>query len=279
MAASAFLVLLAAGAVNGAVTPAWVADPDYGPLKRQIEQFIAHKPGTFGIYFKDLVSGRTFGINDREPIHAASTIKVPLVLFVNRLAAEGKVDWQDRIAYDRGADYQDGAGILQFSARHGDTYSLRVLSNLSITISDNIAANMLIRYVGKETLANYMRGLGAEVVFPGGRRMTTARDMGLYMQAVLDLAAERPDVGRRMLDDMAHPIYHVGLPGELPPHLTVAHKEGDISGVANDVGVVYGSRPFILVVLSKDIPDPEAGFADIARISRIVYDYQERLVR
>lgn len=98
-------------------------------------------------------------------------------------------------------------------------------------------------------------------------------------RAAGNLAAERPEVGRRMLDDMAHPIYHVGLPGELPPQVTVAHKDGDVSGVANDVGVVYGSRPFTLVVLSKDIPDPDAGFADIARVSRIVYDYQERLAR
>ena len=251
--------------------------PDYEPLKRQINDYIAGKPATFGIYFKDLISGRSFGINEREPIHAASLVKVPVVLYLNTLAAKGQVDWQEKIAYNSRTDYQDGAGVLQFSARDGDKFSLRVLANLSITISDNIANRMLMRYLGRDNIAAFMRSLGGETVFPNGQNISTARDMGLYIQAVLDFYEQHPELGRRLLDDMANPIYHVGLPGELPERITVAHKEGDIEGVANDAGVVYGSRPYILVVMSKNIRDLDQAFADIARISRIAYDYQEQL--
>jgi beta-lactamase class A len=251
--------------------------PDYAPLQRELITFIGGREAVYGIYFKDLVSGAEFGINDREPIHAASTIKVPVVLYLNTLAAQGKVDWQDRVVYRRDLDYQEGAGILQFAARDGDTYSLRVLANLSITISDNIAYRMLVRHLGKEIIARFMRDLGGEVVFPGGTAMTTARDMGRYLQGVVDFARQHPELGRRLLDDMANPIYHVGLPGELPPQVTVAHKEGDIWGVCNDVGVVVGPRPYILCVLSRGTYDIDRGFATIARINRIVYDYQARL--
>lgn len=255
-----------------------VTRPDYAPLERRLRDFLAQRPGVvFGIYLKDLETGAEMGINPDEPIHAASTRKVPLVLYLNRLVADGKLRFSDRVAYRADTDDQAGAGILQYEAREGSTYSLRVLSNLAITISDNVATRMLLRHLGRENVRDFMRRLGGRTVEPGGENVSTARDMGVYVQAVLDFARENPGLGNRLLDDMAHSIYHVGLPGELPPGLTVPHKEGEVGGVADDVGVVFGRRPFILCVLSKNVWDVEAGFRDIARISRIVYDFQEGL--
>lgn len=253
--------------------------PDYRRLKAQLQQYVAGKEATYGIYFKDLTSGQTFGINERDQFEAASTIKVPIVLYLNQLAAEGKVDWQDKIAYNSAIDYADGAGFLQFTAKDGDKYSLRVLSNLLITVSDNVAWNMLERYLGLENIAAYMRSIGGETVYPQGQNVTTPRDMAIYMQAVLNFASQHKELGQRLLDDMANSVYHVGLPGRLPEHLVVPHKEGDVWGVADDFGVVFSRRPYILVVLSRDIPDVDQGFAAIADISKIAYDYQEALAK
>ncbi|AEG16573.1 beta-lactamase [Desulfofundulus kuznetsovii DSM 6115] len=253
--------------------------PDYRPLQKQLKDYLAQQPGVYGIYFKDLHSGASFDINGDEPITAASTVKVPVVLYLNHLVAQGKLDWDDRVVYDSKQDYQGGAGILQFSAWDGDSYSLRVLANLSITISDNIAYRMLVRHLGKDNVAQFMRDLGGQTVFPGGENITTARDMGRYMEAVLEFSREHPALGERLLDDMANPIYHVGLPGKLPPEVRVAHKEGDVWGVANDAGIVFAEHPYILVVLSKGETDVDKGFARIAEISRMVYDYQVNLKR
>ncbi len=251
--------------------------PDYGPLVARVREFIETRPQTFGIYFKDLQTGATWGINEREPIHAASTIKVPLVLYVNHQVAAGRARMDDRIVYEPDRDLTGGAGILQRDGFPGKSYSLRVLTNLSITISDNVTTNMLFRHFGKDNVGEFMRRLGGEVIFPGGRRISTARDMGIYVEAVLDFARQHPLLGGRMLDDMGHAIFHVGLPGELPPDVFVAHKEGDIEGVADDVGIVFGRRPFVLAVLSKGVDNIDQGFEDIARISKIVYDFQEQL--
>jgi len=64
--------------------------------------------------------------------------------------------------------------------------------------------------------------------------------------------------------------------GELPSNITVSHKEGSINGVATDAGIVFGRRPYILVVLSQGITDENEAFGDIAKISRIVYDFQQQ---
>jgi beta-lactamase class A len=224
----------------------------------------------------DLDSGRILASHDPYGQHApASTIKVPVILYLNSLAAQGKIDWQAKIAYNKKTDWQDGAGLLQFAARDGDTYSLRVLANLAVTTSDNIAYRMLRRYLGMDNIISFMKGLGGNTVWPNGDNISTARDMATYMTATLNFQRDYPELGRRLLDDMANAIYDVGLPGKLPDAVTVAHKEGDVSGVQNDVGIVFGSRPYVLTIMSQGNDDPDKGFGYIAEISRIVYDYQE----
>ncbi|MBC7342591.1 MAG: serine hydrolase [Clostridia bacterium] len=253
--------------------------PNYAPLRQQLEDFVSQRKATYGIYFKDLISGKTVEINAYTPIPAASTVKLPTVLYLNTLAAQGKIDWQTKLAYQSQTDYQGGSGIIQFGAREGDKYTLRTLATMAITTSDNIAYRMLVRYLGQDSIANYMRNLGAWTVFPDGKNLTTARDMGVYLQAVLDLNRQYPAVGRRLIDDMANGIYNEALPLYLPDSVTVAHKEGFIWGVCNDVGIVYGSRPYIIAVLSQGQDNPDQGFADIAEINRMIYDYQEQLAR
>jgi beta-lactamase class A len=254
------------------------APEDYAALKEELEAALGEwSDATYGIFFRDIASGASFGINENEPITAASTVKLPVVLYLNELVAAGELDWDDRVTYDSDTDWQDGAGILQFSARDGDTFSLRVLANLAITISDNIAYKILTRHLGRVNIINFMEGKGGKIVFPEGRNITCARDMGSYLEAVMTFAKAHPDLGSRLLDDMSHPIYHVGIPGNLPEELIVAHKEGDVQGIANDVGIVFANKPYILVVLSRGVSDIDEGFARIAQISKIVYDYQETL--
>jgi len=268
------LVITAAGAPLAAPgANRW--HPGYEPLKAQVRQYLAGDGATYGIYFVDLESGQSFGINEDLPIPQASTVKVPIVLYVNHLVAEGKANWADRVAYQPATDYRAGAGALQFFATPGQTYSLRVLCNLAITLSDNVAKAMLVRHLGAEDIRQFMASLGASHPNLDGGEPTTARDMAIYLQAVLQLAREHPELGWRMIDDLSHTIWHVGLPGQLPPAVQVAHKEGDITGVCNDVGIVFSTHPYILCILSQGQQDIEAGFRKISEISRLVYEYQE----
>ncbi|WP_324669471.1 serine hydrolase [Geochorda subterranea] len=271
------VLVLAALAVSRSGSPARATVVDYEPLRQQVQAFVESRPQRIGIYFKDLTSQQTWGIDEELPIPAASTVKVPIALYVNELVAQGRLRWSDRVRYERDLDLAGGAGVLQYDGIDGGTYSLRVLTNLLITISDNVAWRMLTRHLGKENIAAFMRSLGGRTVYPDGQNISTARDMGIYMEAVLGFAERQPELGERLLDDLAHTIWHVGLPGELPTDVRVAHKEGDITGVADDVGVVFARRPYILAIMSEGVPDIETGFADVARISRMVYDFQERL--
>jgi beta-lactamase class A len=252
--------------------------PSYDPLRQAIMGYTAVQPGTFSVYFEDLASGQSFGINESTPVPEASCIKVPVVLCLYEQVAAGRQGWRDRVAYQQAVDYESGAGALQMTAEDGNTFSLRCLATIAITISDNIAHNMLVRYLGPDKVMNFIQSVGGtDTTRPYGSATTTAKDLGAFMEAVYRFADQNPTQGRRLISDLANSIFHVGLPGELPPDLVVAHKEGSISGVVNDMGIVFSQRPFILTVMSQGTTDEDTGFHNIAAITRLAYDYQQQL--
>ena len=251
--------------------------PNYASLKASMTKFISRYPGmTYGVYFKDLTTGASFGIHDDWVFPAASTIKVPLVLYLNELVDAGKLSWQHKVIYSSDLDWQGGAGCLQFFAQDGDKYSLRVLANLTITISDNISTRMILRHLGKNNFINYLKSTGAKVVYPNGENKSTPRDMALYVETAVNYAKTHAD-GKRLLDDMANPIWHVGLPGKLPELTKVAHKEGDLVGVVDDIGIVYSRRPYIIAVMTTGVTNEYVAWDNISSLSKLAYDFQEKL--
>lgn len=247
-------------------------DPDYAALRQKLVEYIAGLGQEWGIYFKDLVTGKTFGINEDIQVPAASTVKVPLVLYASRLAAQGRLDMNQRLEYRVQRDWQGGAGSLQYTAADRDTFSIRELAEKAIRESDNVAWKMLERRLGKNNIARFMRSLGGKVVYPWGENVSTPEDLASYMQSALDFAAQSP-YGEKLMYDLAHTIWNTGL-NRYITEVPVAHKEGDVTGVADDVGVIYAAHPYILSIMSQGHDDVELGFEKIGEISRIVYDYQ-----
>lgn len=256
-------------------------EPDYGPLQQELSQYIQGQGGRIGVYFRDVRSGASFGINEREPITAASSIKAPIVLYLLQQVADGKLHLEDTVAYQADTDYSSGAGVIQFFTHDGARYSLGVLANLAISVSDNIAWKMLLRHLGKDNIAAYFRSLGGETVYPDGANISTARDLGIYLQALLDFAGAHPDLGESLLQHMSHTIFdEEGIPPGVPDNVQVAHKVGTVTGVANDIGIVFlADRPYILCVMTDGVGQSiDDGFAAIEEISRLVYQFQKEKV-
>ncbi len=251
-------------------------NPTYTALKADLVEYLDGVDGEWSIYFKDLDSGKTFGISPDEPIPAASTVKVPVVLYASRLASQGKLSWDEQLTYVASRDYRTGSGSLQYTAEDGDKFTIRQLCDLAIVESDNVAWKMLERRLGVDNIAAFMEQLGGETVYPDGQNVSTARDMVAYMQAALSFG-QKDSGGKQLLYDLAHTIWNTGLNRFIAGEVTVAHKEGDVNGVSNDVGVVYADHPYVVAVMSKGQDDVEAGFQRIGEISRLIYQYQESL--
>jgi len=249
-------------------------NPDYVLLTARLRNYLAQKPGRYGICCRELNTGRGFGFDEDKLFVQASCVKVPYVLYLYEQAAAGQCALSKRLAYRAASDYSDGSGYLQHLATEGDLFTLRSLAGVAITLSDNIAYRMIKRFLGASNVLRYMEQLGMKHPRPNGEHCTTPRDMVCILQGVLDFAAREPGLGSRLLEDMSHPVWHHGLPLLLPESVQVAHKEGDLEGAANDVGIIFlPGRPYLLAILSGGQPDVKSSFREIARISKTIYEY------
>lgn len=250
----------------------------YAPLVDQLTSLLAGEQGTYGICLVDLKTGAGLGINHLKVFHAASTFKLPMNLYLYEQVAAGRVDPLEKLTYLE-RDYEGGTGVLQHKPV-GSQYDIATLSRYSIVYSDNVATNMLLRRLGKAKVKEAMQAWGGLVV-DDRQNITCPRDMALYMYRLLEFANAHPAEGEILLNHLWNTVFNDRIPKLLPPGTRVAHKIGNWppTGTYNDVGYVeHPQNPYILAVFSKQTPGVAQAYRVIQRISRLVYDYQGRLV-
>jgi beta-lactamase class A len=274
VAAFAAAVLLGTGLL---APRAQAAPPAFSAwtLLQRIQQTATGHPGTYGVYVIDLQHpDQAVGYHHRDMFRSASTVKVPLVMYVLREAAAGRADLHEKLTYETG-DWEPGTGTIQGSVKPGDRFAVEQLCELAITQSDNIATNMLLRRFGWTKVQAYAASLGA--VFgqtAQDQRTVTPEGLALALRALDQYQAGLDRAGTaRLLGWLEHTAFSDRLPGRLPPGTTVAHKIGSVPGQFHDVGLVYlKGHSYVISVYSHDTT--ESGATEgIAAISRAVYDY------
>lgn len=225
------------------------------------------------VHAVDVGSGLEVGLLPDEPVVAASTFKVPVLLEVVLQAAEGDLSLTDRVrvpATGR-APGPTGLSVWQDEVE----LSLRDLTSSMITVSDNCATDVLCELVGLDRVQARMDGMGLSAI----RVPLDCR--GIFASAEEDLSgpvdlADLPDeaVARlRLLDpaqtDAATPramtdlltriwrneagpaeacaearrilslqVWPHRLTAGFPAQVTLAGKTGTLPSVHNEVAVV-----------------------------------------
>ncbi len=265
-------------------------------LRDRIAARVGALPGaSAGVYYRDLGSGETLAWNADSSFHAASTMKVPVMIEYFRGIDDGRFSSGDRVTLaNRFASIVDGspyaldAGDDSDSAlyqRVGQEVTVRELVERMITRSSNLATNAVIELVGAQgahatahalgaTTMMVRRGVEDNLAFRAGLNNTTsARDLGALFEAIAMGRAASDSSTRAMLDILERQEFNDGIPAGLPPGTRVAHKTGWITGITHDAALVRpaGRPPFVLVVLTKGIPDETVAQRLIADIARLVW--------
>jgi beta-lactamase class A len=238
-------------------------------LKIELEKYCKQFKGQYGIYYWNLSDGKQFGIHEKDRYTAASTVKIPINLYLYNRFYDGSADPKAILTYQQG-DYEGGAGELQYK-KVGTRYSLKELSRLSIEFSDNVAVNMLLRYLGRPKVKNYMREVGGTVV-SDKENISCPRDMALYMKKVYEFSESAGETGKELLTNFFNTRFSDRLPKLLPKGVKIAHKTGNWVGALHDVGIIFTEKPYILAVMSRDVVNDEEACNVIANISKKVYD-------
>ena len=169
----------------------------------------------------------------------------------------------------------------------GKRVTLATLIDHMITRSSNLATNALIDLVGAKNANATAHALGAHDIrvlrgvedgkaFRAGmNNTTTARDLATLMAAIETGRAASRTSCDSMRDVLLRQEFNGEIPAGLPPGTKVAHKTGFITGVLHDAAIVYpsGRPPYVLVVLTRGIPEEAVARRLIADVSKLVYEH------
>jgi len=252
------------------------------------------KAVAYAVALLDYEDGFRFAIDADRAFHAASTIKVAILLAVAKAFDEGRIRPDDTLhvrnrflsAIDR-TPFRidaDSDGYPQLHRLVGRTAKISDLAEWMIVSSSNLATNLLLDYVTIEYALKVLRDAGVGGVdLRRGVGDTRAHDNNFNnettAQGLLKLFATlRGDflskTGRDfVINILLQQRFNSMIPAPLPAHASVAHKTGEISTACHDAGIVYlpEREPYILVVLTEVAAETNGRREAIAKISEVVF--------
>lgn len=235
--------------------------------------------GSYGFWVENLTDGVSYGWNEEMQVEAASMIKVPIMLAVEKKIQTGEITLTDKyILAER--DRRTGSGPMEYYAAGTEVTIDKVMEEMGKK-SDNTGAAAMTRKVGDQAILDVISELKMEDT-DWEEKMTTARDMGLMWKEVYRGEILK-DGKERFWNYLEESIYEdritLGLPEE---GIRLVHKVGTGDGVWEDGGFVISldssgsADPFVLVVVNKDV-DMEQAKTAVAEISRLVWEFQKGL--
>jgi beta-lactamase class A len=247
-----------------------------------------------GISFFDCETTIQWSYNADHYFHAASTMKLAVLLGVFREVEHGALSLDAPVhVRNRFTSIVNQETFMLDLTRDADpnvygqlgkTLTVRELAYWMITLSSNLATNLLVEVLGIATIQQaldeleidgmrVLRGVEDQRAFEAGLNNEVTAN-GLLK--LLRLIAEGKAYSRQACDEMLQILldqqYRSGIPAGLPKAARVAHKTGNISTVHHDAGIVYleNRQPYVLVILTQFAAESTRGTA-VADVSRDIY--------
>ena len=219
-------------------------------LERRIRAELASYDGFMGLYADDF-HGNVIAMGADEKFETASTIKTYILVSLFDEIEKGRASLEDMLTYQR-KHIVDGSGVL-VSMEPGAVMRAKDVATLMIIVSDNIATNMMIDYLGIDTINRCIQRLGCRdtvlhnpIDFEKYDRLgtTTPRD---YASIFVRMACGKllsPQSDARMVEILKKQHYNSMITGNFPPVymdpdntddvlIRVASKSGSMNACRN----------------------------------------------
>ncbi len=254
-----------------------------------------HGLENLGISFFDCETTIQWAFNADHYFHAASTMKLAVLLGVFRQVEHGELSLDAPVhVRNRFISIVNQEPFMLDLTRDADpnvyghlgqTLTVRELAYWMITLSSNLATNLLVDVVGIPTIQQaldeleidgmrVLRGVEDGPAFDAGlNNEVTANGLLKLLRLIAEGKAYSAKACEEMLEIMLDQQYRSGIPAGLPKAARVAHKTGNISTVHHDAGIVYldNRKPYVLVILTQFPADSARGTA-VADVSRDIFN-------
>jgi len=253
-------------------------------LKNRIEVF-GDEPS---VVIKDLNMGWEIDFNKDKLVPSASLVKIPIMLSCFYAVEEKKIGLKDAI-YLKASEKVEGSKALG-AKPIGSVFTVEELIEPMITQSDNTATNMLIDYIGFDTLDMYFKKIGLKNTNivrkmldfkerkEGVENYTTAEDMAFVLEELYRSNFRNKEISKQCLLLLGQQKINDRIPRKLPKDgIVIAHKTGLERHICHDVGIVYTQKGnFLICVLVKHenkLAKPAKRF--ISDIALLTYNYYQ----
>lgn len=268
-------------------------------LIKRIQAELTSYNGTMGVYIDDL-KGNKIKINADEHFETASAIKTFILLDLFQQVQDGEKNLEELLTYT--AEHKiDGSGVLQ-SLDFGVQMNAKSFATLMIIVSDNVATNLMIDYLGLDHINATIKKWGFtetmihnKIDFEQYGRLgtTTPQDYGRFFAMLYEGMLISAEACAQMLDIFKQQHYNSMITRDFPYYylsgddsiageneqISVASKSGSSNACRNDGGLVITPLgAYVIVLLNKDFYDPlyypshDATFYG-AKVSRVVLDH------
>lgn len=232
-----------------------------------LRQYLQGIPGKHTVYYKNLVTGEILDYNGSVPMMAASVIKIPVLVEAFRQIQAGTLKKDQLYVLDE-EDKLPSCGCLN-RMHAGMNLTVQDLYNLMIILSDNTATNILIKLLGgMEEMNGSLAKMGyqtcrvnrllfdAEASDKGIENYVSGIEIAdmlekMYRGKLIDSASSQ-----EMLEIMKAQRLKNKIPFYFQGCVPIAHKTGEDDGITHDVGIIFGSQPFILCCLGNETDCP-----------------------
>ncbi|MDF2607009.1 MAG: penP [Bacillales bacterium] len=220
-------------------------------IDAKINSLIKKSGGQITISYENLITKDKLNYNVNTAMRAASTMKLPLALFVLEKAEQGSINLNQRLVYTS-RHYYGGSGIIQ-NKKIGTSYTIRELIKYAIVHSDNIAFIMLKEKVGSGAFLNYLKTSGAKYGYVNGVATLSANDLNIFLKKAYTFS-QKSKLGKELVNYLSNTVYNTTIPSGIPK-IRVAHKVGMIPmyNIYNDAGLIFDNQPYTLVIMTKGI--------------------------
>ncbi|MEJ2679291.1 MAG: class A beta-lactamase-related serine hydrolase [Gemmatimonadota bacterium] len=271
--------------------------PDYAALHARFQAIAdSAAPAEVAVAFMNLADSTYLGVNDTVTMHAASTMKVPVLIELFRQADHGRFSLDDSVeVHTRFTSIADGSTYTlppetdsekKLYELAGEKTTYRDLADRMIQRSSNLATNLLIQIVTADSVEATMHRIGADGMHVlrgvedipafdrGMNNTTTARALARVMEVIARCEVTNQASCDEMIRILKGQEFNDKIPSGLPPGTPIAHKTGNITGIDHDAAIVYppGHAPFVLVVMTRGFSERAQAFAVSGDIARAAWD-------
>jgi beta-lactamase class A len=272
------LLVVLAGPAGAAAQGPRVAIPqpreiqraDTAALRRVLDSLASRHRGTVGYAVHNLETGERLERRGDETFSTASLIKVPILVTVYDLVAQGKLGLDDPLTVLR-IDKVPGTGQLQY-LHDNTTVTVHDAAWLMTTLSDNTATNLLLDRIVIRRVWDKMEQLGLrntkvyaksflrsssvamDSTVKYGLGATTPNEMARLFALLADGRAVSPTADSTMLDILAHNV-DAAMMQRYVEGLSVPHKTGTTNKVRTECALFPLQSRVVACVLTKDNAD------------------------